>query len=105
MLQTGTLQDSARLVLKRWPPICEDNSAEYNQILNTPYRDAEPEFNGALLNVDVRSNGYEMLNFIKRGDGLYPEAECVPAAEYGHGRSNPSVLPSTLFQVSYLPCE
>ena len=69
------------------------------------YRDAESEFNGALLNVDVRSSGYERLTFIKREDGLYPDAECVPASQYSNGRSNPSVLPSTLFQVSYLPCE
>ena len=99
--------------MKRWPPICEDNTAEYSRQLKNPpafvqimlFLDNDEAYNGALLNVDVKSNGYEKLTFIKRDEALYPEDRCVSAVDYQYGKSNPSVLPSTLFQVSYLPCQ
>ena len=69
------------------------------------YMDEDESYNGALLNVDVRTNGYERLTFIKKQDSLYPDNECVPVGEQHFGKSNPAVLSSTLFQLSYLPCE
>ena len=69
------------------------------------FLDNDEAYNGALLNVDVKSNGYEKLTFIKRDEALYPEDRCMSAVDYQYGKSNPSVLPSTLFQVSYLPCQ
>ena len=72
--------------------------------------DRSDNYKGALLNVDVRPNGVERLNFITPAQTGYNgvESECVLPVEdrpSTRGKAKPSVIPSTLFMVTYLPCD